>query len=118
MSRIEGVGLGLRREFVDELLEALDEGDVRLDTIAFFEISPENTMRRGGFMPAAVDRVRDRFPLVTHGLMMSLGSVDPFDDAYFRELRRYLAHLGTPFHSDHLCFSGAGGSILHDLLPL
>jgi uncharacterized protein (UPF0276 family) len=115
---LQGVGLGLRREILDELLELLDADDPRLHGVAFFEVSPENTMRRGGFMPAAVDRVRERVPLITHGLMMSLGGVDPFDDAYFGELRRCLARTGTPFHSDHLSFSGVGGRILHDLLPL
>jgi uncharacterized protein len=115
---IHGVGLGLRRELLDELLELLDEGDPRLQAISFFELSPENFMRRGGFMPAAVDRVRARFPILSHGLMMSAGGVDPFDDAYFAELRRYLARIGAPFHSDHLSFSGTGGNILHDLLPV
>jgi hypothetical protein len=113
-----GVGLGLRREYLDELLDLLDAGDERLNEIPFFEVSPENFMRRGGFMPAAVDRVRERFPIISHGLMMSVGGLDPYDDAYFAELRRYLARLGTPFHSDHLSFSGTGGRILHDLLPV
>jgi uncharacterized protein (UPF0276 family) len=113
-----GVGIGLRRESLDEILAWLDAGDPRLLAIPFFEISPENFMRRGGFLPAAVDRVAAQFPLVTHGLMMSLGGLDPLDDAYFRELRRYLARTRTPFHSDHLCFSGAEGRILHDLLPM
>ena len=117
---IHGVGLGLRFESLDEVIALMDEGDPRLDLdrIAFFEVSPENAMRRGGFVPAAVDRVRERFPILTHGLMMSLGGLDPFDDAYFRELRRYVDRLRPPFHSDHLCFSGADGRILHDLLPL
>jgi uncharacterized protein (UPF0276 family) len=115
---VHGVGLGLRRELLDELLELIDAGDPRLDAIAFFELSPENFMRRGGFMPAAVDRVQARFPILSHGLMMSVGGVDPFDDAYFAELRRYLARVGAPFHSDHFSFSGSGGHVLHDLLPL
>jgi uncharacterized protein len=115
---LQGVGLGLRREILDELLEWMDAGDPRLGVIRFFEVSPENFMRRGGFMPAALDRVRAAFPMVSHGLMMSLGALDPFDDAYFAELRRCLARIGAPFHSDHLSFSGAGGRILHDLLPL
>jgi uncharacterized protein (UPF0276 family) len=115
---VEGVGLGLRRELIDELLELLDARDPRLDAIAFMELSPENFMRRGGFMPAAVDRVRARFPLLSHGLMMSLGGVDPFDEAYFAELHRYVRRLGAPFHSDHLSFSGTSGRILHDLLPV
>jgi uncharacterized protein (UPF0276 family) len=115
---VTGAGLGLRRELLDELLVLIDEGDPRLAGIAFFELSPENFMRRGGFMPAAVDRVRARFPILSHGLMMSPGGVDPFDEAYFAELRRYLARIGAPFHSDHLSFSGASGRILHDLLPV
>lgn len=115
---IHGVGLGLRFEILDEVLEQMDQGDPCLAQIAFFEVSPENAMRRGGFVPAAIDRVRERFPLLTHGLMMSLGGLDPFDDAYFDELRRYLGRLRPPFHSDHLCFSGTDGRILHDLLPL
>jgi uncharacterized protein (UPF0276 family) len=117
-ARVEGVGLGLRRELIDELLELLDARDPRLDAIAFMELSPENFMRRGGFMPAAVDRVRARFPLLSHGLMMSLGGVDPFDEAYFAELQRYVRRVGAPFHSDHLSFSGTSGRILHDLLPV
>ena len=115
---IHGVGLGLRFESIDEILERLDNGDAELDRVAFFEVSPENAMRRGGFLPAAVDRVRERFPIFSHGLMMSLGGLDPFDDAYFRELSRYLARIRPPFHSDHLCFSGIDGRILHDLLPV
>jgi len=117
-ARVAGVGVGLRREILDELLELIEADDPRLAPIAFVEVSPENYMRRGGFMPAAVDRVRARFPVVTHGLMMSVGGLEPFEDAYFAELRRYLGRVGTPFHSDHLSFSGTGGRILHDLLPL
>jgi len=115
---IHGVGLGLRLESIDEILERLDRGDPALDRVAFWEVSPENVMRRGGYLPAAVDRVRERFTVLSHGLMMSLGGLDPLDDAYFRELRRYHARLRPPFHSDHLCFTGAGGRVLHDLLPL
>jgi hypothetical protein len=50
--------------------------------------------------------------------MMSLGSVDPFDERYFRELRRFLERFEPPYHSDHLCWSGVDGRILHDLLPM
>jgi hypothetical protein len=115
---IHGVGLGLRLESIDEVLDRLDRGDPALDRVAFWEVSPENVMRRGGYLPAAVDRVRERFPVLSHGLMMSLGGREPLDAAYFRELSRYHARLRPPFHSDHLCFTGAGGRVLHDLLPM
>jgi hypothetical protein len=90
----------------------------RLRQIPFFEVSPENYMRRGGYYPAALERIRDKLPLLTHGLMMSLGSVDPLDAAYMRELRAFLDRAAPPFHSDHLCFCGVDGRVLHDLLPL
>ena len=115
---IQGVGLGLRWGFLDEVLAALDDRSAELTSIAFFEISPENYMRRGGHIPAAFDRIRERFRFLTHGLTLSLGGTDPFDAAYLRELRRYVERTGSPFHSDHLCASGAGGRILHDLFPV
>jgi uncharacterized protein (UPF0276 family) len=120
--RIEGVGLGLRWEFLDDVLDAMrarDEGEADLLAgVAFFEISPENYMRRGGYFPDALARVGERFPLLTHGLTMSLGGVDPLGDAYMRELGELLARIDPPFHSDHLCFSGTAGRIVHDLLPV
>lgn len=142
LPRIEGVGLGLRWEFLSDVLAALEALDASassaaadsgapkgapggpgcplnlLGSIDFFEISPENYMRRGGYYPAALDRVREARPLLSHGLTMNIGGVDPFDAAYFGELRGFLDRLNPPFHSDHLCFSGMGGRMLHDLLPL
>jgi uncharacterized protein (UPF0276 family) len=113
-----GIGLGLRQENIDELLERIDADDPQLGAIAFFEVSPENVMRRGGYLPSAVDRVGQRFPILSHGLTMSVGGLDPFDKAYFAELRRYLRRIRAPYHSDHLSFSADGGCMLHDLLPV
>jgi uncharacterized protein (UPF0276 family) len=109
---LRGVGLGLRWEFLDEVLERPD-----LD-VAFFEVCPENYMRRGGWFPAALERVAERRPIVTHGLTMSLGGTEPPSKSYLDELRTETRRLGTPWHSDHLCFSVAGGRVLHDLLPV
>ena len=75
-------------------------------------------MRRGGYIPDALDAVAARVPVLTHGLQMSLGGTDPFDASYFRALRALLERYAPPFHSDHLCFCGAEGRILHELLPL
>jgi uncharacterized protein (UPF0276 family) len=107
-----GVGLGLRWEFIDELLHRLPDG------IDFLEVSPENYMRRGGYYPAALAYARDRYPLVTHGLTLSIGGDDPFDDSYLRELRDFIEISGSPWHSDHLCFGSSDGRVLHDLLPI
>ncbi len=107
-----GVGLGLRWDFLEEVLDG-----PRLD-VAFFEVSPENHMRRGGWYPAALERVADRYPVVTHGLTLSLGAIDPPEPAYLAELRREIERVRSPWHSDHLCFSTAGPRVLHELLPL
>jgi len=113
--RITGVGLGLRFEFLDDVLDSTPE---RLQHVAFFEVSPENYMRRGGYVPAALARVAEQKALTTHGLMMSLGGTDPFDGPYLDELRLFLSRFGTGVHSDHLSFSGLDGAVLHDLLPV
>src|SRR5688572_12418310 len=94
--RVRGVGLGLRWEFLDEVLEGPP-----LD-VAFFEVSPENYMRRGGYYPRALERVRERYPIVTHGLLLSLGGASDPDPAFVRDLRAELDRLDTPWHSDHL----------------
>ncbi|HVH43776.1 MAG TPA: DUF692 domain-containing protein [Labilithrix sp.] len=108
---ITGVGLGLRWEFIDEILE-------QKPALAFVEISPENYMGRGGYYDESLERAKDIWPIVTHGLTMSVGGVDPLREDYLAGLRRFLERTGSPWHSDHLCFSTFGGMVLHDLLPL
>ena len=107
-----GVGLGLRWDFIEEVV---DGPDLAVD---FFEVSPENYMRRGGYYPAQLERLKERYPLITHGLSLSIGAVDDPDAHYLRELRGEIERTGSPFHSDHLCFSSAGSRMLHELLPL
>jgi uncharacterized protein (UPF0276 family) len=109
--KVEGVGLGLRWEFIDELLEKRPELD-------FIEISPENYMGRGGFYDDALDRAAALWPIATHGLTMSLGGTDPLRSEYLKSLRSFLDRVKSPWHSDHLCFSTYGGVVLHDLLPV
>ena len=99
------------------MLEGLDD-PASLAPFELFEVAPENYMRRGGYFPAMLARVAERFPVLSHGLTLSLGAADPLDGAYLAELRRFLDRLGIEQHSDHLCFCGAGGFLTHDLLPL
>ncbi len=111
-----GVGLGLRGAFLEAAAGGALDGRV-----AFVEVAPENYMHRGGPHPRRFAQVAERLPVVTHGLMMSLGSSDPLDLEYVRNLRGFIAGLPASFprwHSDHLCFSGLDGALMHDLLPL
>jgi uncharacterized protein len=112
---VGGVGLGLRWEFIDELV-LRSEGEAL--PIDFLEVAPENYMRRGGQARPALARLAERYPVVTHGLTMSLGGVDPLDATYLRDLADFLRAVKTPWHSDHLCFGAASGRVLHDLLPV
>ncbi|MBC8072935.1 MAG: DUF692 domain-containing protein [Deltaproteobacteria bacterium] len=108
-----GIGLGLRAAFI----ERVERGDAD-GKVAFLELSPENYMHRGGNAPRRLAKIAERFEIITHGLMMSLGGTDPFDDTYFAQLRGFLDRHQAPWHSDHLCWSGLGGALLHDLLPV
>ncbi|MCY1068310.1 DUF692 family protein [Nannocystis sp. RBIL2] len=113
MNRPTGIGLGLRWAFLDEALAAPVD-----PALAFFEISPENYMRRGGYFPAALATIAERRPLLTHGLMLNVGAATGLDDVYLSELRAFLDALGVAEHTDHLCWTGRDGVCLHDLLPL
>ncbi len=108
---IQGVGLGLRWEFVEELLLAEP-------SIDFLEVAPENYIGRGGSYAEALGRVVERWPVVTHGLAMSLGGYDALDVTLMRRVAEFVERVRSPWHSDHLCFSSYGGVVLHDLLPV
>jgi uncharacterized protein (UPF0276 family) len=110
--QVRGVGLGLRWALASDILE-------RPPTeLAFIEVAPENYMRRGGLFPASLASCAERWPIVTHGLTMSLGGVDPIAREYLATLAQFVHHVKTPWHSDHLCFTVAGGTVTHELLPL
>lgn len=111
-----GVGVGLRWDFLDELVALIERGAA--PEVPFFEVTPENHMRRGGAVVDALDAVAAHYPLISHGLSLSLGSVDPLDTAFVGQLERFLARYELPFHSDHLCFCGVDGTRIPDLLPL
>lgn len=109
-----GVGLGLRGPFLAEVDRGAADGRV-----PFWEVSPDNYVARGGSRPARLASVAERFPILSHGLSLSLGGLDPLDAEFLAGLRGFLdAGLRSPWHSDHLCFSGHDGKMLHDLLPL
>jgi uncharacterized protein (UPF0276 family) len=110
--RFEGIGIGYRHALAQRILER-DVPEIR-----WLEIHPENYVLRGGRFRHLLEQAREHWPLVTHGLSMGFGAVEPAEDAYMRPLRAFLHDLDAPWHSEHLCFSGADGVMLHDLMPL
>lgn len=108
-----GIGLGMRQAFAQELLAARDLPELR-----FVEVHPENYVQRGGRFAHMLERARERWPILTHGLSLGFGAVEPAERGYVASLKGFLTQIAAPWHSEHLCFSSADGVMLHDLLPL
>ena len=106
-----GFGLGLRPTHYETIL---NEPPV----IDWFEILSENYLIPGGKPLHYLDRIRARYPLVMHGVSLSIGSNDPLNHDYLRQLKILADRIEPTWISDHLCWSGVGGVNAHDLLPL
>lgn len=106
-----GFGLGLRTDHYETILA--DSPDVD-----WFEILSENFMASGGQPLHILDRIRERYPLVMHGVSLSIGSSDPLDIDYLRQLKALAKRVEPRWISDHLCWTGIDGLNMHDLLPL
>ena len=106
-----GFGLGLRTEHYESALN----DNPRVD---WFEVVSENYLVPGGKPLHYLHRIRERFPLVMHGVSMSIGSSAPLNMEYLKQLRQLAARIEPAWISDHLCWTGVDGVNLHDLMPL
>lgn len=110
-----GSGLGLRTPHVAEILATRPNID-------WFEAISENFLGLKNTSPgrplAQLLRVREHYPIVLHGVSMSIGGTDPLDREYFRRLKKLYATVEPAWASDHLCWTGVHGRNLHDLMPL
>jgi hypothetical protein len=106
-----GHGVGLRPKHYPQVWERTARAD-------WFEVISENFMIRGGRPLAVLERARAVAPLVLHGVSLSLGSTDPLNEAYLRDLKELLRRFQPAWVSDHLCWGSVGGHYAHDLLPL
>ncbi len=106
-----GFGLGLR---VDHY-EAILADNPRVD---WFEALTENYLVPGGKPLDYLMRIRDRYPMVMHGVSLSIGSTQPLDRDYLVQLKALATRLEPDWVSDHLCWTGIAGRNMHDLLPL
>ena len=108
---IQGFGLGLRRQHYETIL-------AERPSVDWFEILTENYLVPGGKPLHYLDRIRALYPMVMHGVSLSIGSSDPLNRAYLAEVRTLIERVQPAWLSDHLCWTGVGGLNLHDLLPL
>jgi uncharacterized protein (UPF0276 family) len=86
--------------------------------IDWFEILSENYMDTGGRPLWVLDRVAERYPVVLHGVSLSVGSTDPINFEYLKKLKWLANRIGARWVSDHLCWTGVSGLNVHDLLPM
>jgi uncharacterized protein len=116
-----GFGIGLRAAHFAAIEAELDRG-VRpggpLAALDWFEALSENYFAPGGYPRRMLRAVRERFPVVLHGVALSIGSVDPLDLDHLHKLSALAEEIQPSLISDHLCWSGVGGRFAHDLLPL
>src|SRR5262245_17221198 len=94
-----GVGLGLRTVHYSDILN-------RKTDVGWFEIISENYMQTAGRPLFILDQVAERHPIVMHGVSMSIGSADPLNWDYLRELKKLRDRVRAVWVSDHLCWTG------------
>ena len=107
---IQGTGIGLRQEFIDDWIERKPELD-------FIELVPENWMGIGGKRQHALKAAIEGYPIVTHGLSLSIGSRDPIRWDFLGDLKKFLNDFNVAIYSDHLSFASEDG-FFYDLLPM
>ncbi|AGH52927.1 TPA: DUF692 domain-containing protein [Legionella pneumophila] len=106
-----GFGLGLRPNYYEEILTSKPDLD-------WFEILTENYLIPGGKPLYYLDKIREHYPIVMHGVSLSLGSSDPLDFDYLKQVQELASRIEPAWISDHLCWTGVHGLNTHDLLPV
>jgi uncharacterized protein (UPF0276 family) len=106
-----GIGIGLRPPHYQRVIEERPPVD-------WLEVISENFMVAGGNPRRVLRAVRERYPIVLHGVSLSVGSTDPLDEAYLAALAALIDEVEPAWVSDHLCWSSFGGHRAHDLWPL
>jgi uncharacterized protein (UPF0276 family) len=86
--------------------------------IPWVEVHSENFFAEGGRQIEIIETVREHHGVSLHGVGLSLGSIDPLDEAHLRRLARLIGRVQPALVSEHLSWSSAGGVFVNDLLPL
>ena len=106
-----GLGIGLRTVHYQHILE-------NNPSVDWFEIISENFMDTGGRPAYILDQIAEHYPIVLHGVSMSIGGADPLNLTYLMKLKELADRIRAPWVSDHLCWTGVSGRNVHDLLPM
>jgi uncharacterized protein (UPF0276 family) len=120
LADIKGVGLGLKRELIPQIQHFYQQQSI--SHINFVEIAPENWIGAGGKLATDLAWFVERYPIVCHGLCLSLGGPDPLNVAFLKQVKQFLAANKIPLYTEHLsyCSDNYHGKTgyLYDLLPI
>ncbi len=106
-----GLGVGLRSVHFPYLL-------AHRPAVDWFEVISENFMDSGGRPRFVLDQLAEHYPIVMHGVSLSIGSTDPLNHNYLRKLKGLAEQIHAVWISDHVCWTGVAGTNAHDLLPI
>lgn len=106
-----GFGLGLRPPHYQDIITNKPDVD-------WFEIITEDYLGAGGNSLHYLDQIRENYPVAMHGVSLSIGSCDPLDWNYLKQLKKLEQRIKPCWISDHFCWTGINGTNTHDLLPL
>lgn len=106
------IGLGYRRDFGEAFINGT------IINPDFVEFAPENWMNIGGYWKKQLDQIAEKYPILCHGLSLSIGSPDPLDLNYLKKLKKFLDTYNINLYSEHLSFSKCDNAHLYDLLPI
>ncbi|MDO6619438.1 DUF692 domain-containing protein [Shewanella sp. 6_MG-2023] len=111
MAKQATVGLGLRREMLDEFCQHVP------DEINFFEVAPENWMTLGGKFGKQFRQLTEQHEFFCHGLSLSIGSPHALDTEFVKQVKRFLDSHQINIYSEHLSYCSGSGQ-MYDLMPI
>ena len=109
---MQGIGLGFRRDVANDIINS------EFELPEFIEVAPENWMKMGGYWKKQFDRATEKYPLICHGLSLSIGSVEELDLNFLKDLKEFLDQYNVKIYSEHLSYSKCENAHLYDLLPI
>lgn len=106
------VGIGYRKEFAEDFIGS---NEINPD---FIELAPENWMGIGGYWKKNLKKVSEKYPITSHGLSLSIGSPEPLDMNFLKEVKSFIKEYNIRIYSEHLSYSKCNNAHLYDLLPI
>lgn len=104
-------GLGLRSKHYQYIFDNKPKVD-------WFEIISENFMDTDGRPKTNLGKIKELYPIVMHGVSLSIGTLDPLNSEYLTKLKKLIRWVNPLWISDHLCWTGVAHKNTHDLLPV